>query len=349
MSIIHPIIIRDTRIPSNVFFAPINPGYSENGLLTKKLITFHINHSGKGIGIYYVGNISMRNIWASNSNTVVLSTSGANTWKKLSSNISATGSIPGIQLAWKPEAIAMQRSFITDKPKEQLSTFREFYSSVDDINYLASIYVDSINRAKSLGFKVIQLHAAHGYALSLLLSRSVSGCVNPIHTKGVKLIKTILNNFDKKDCILDIRISLYEGIDDTQEELNYKMSLFNILSELGFDIISLSNGFYNIDKRMIYPPKRLGPIILEEAISCASKYPNIIWNVSGNMERILTSTRNMPSNLSFSIGRQLIADPETIVKIQHKAIGSIDWCSECGSCHYYSYNLGGIQPCKLTL
>lgn len=348
MDIIHPINLCDTIIPSNVFFAPINPGYSNNGEFSKQLFDFHVHHSGNDIGIYYVGNVSMHKAWSTNSNTVVLSTSETELWQRLTQKISANGSIPGIQLAWKPESISMQRGFIARDFNKQINAFREFYSSVEDLDFLASIYIDSIVKARLLGFKVIQLHGAHGYALSLLLSRSASNCQTPEETKGVALLKRIFKKLDRKDIILDIRVSLYEGIDDTQEEYDFKLSLFKILAELGFDIISLSNGLYNINKQMIYPPKKLGPVILREAVSIAEQHQDIVWNVSGNMEKVLFSRQSFPPNLSFSIGRQLFADPMTIVKIKNNTIDKINWCSECGLCHYYSHSLNGIQPCIIS-
>ena len=348
MDTIHSIDVQGISIPSNINFAPINPGYSKNGSLNNDLFNFHASHAGKRIGIYYVGNVAMQKAWSSNTSTVVLLESEANTWRKLTGDISAAGSIPGIQLAWKPESLTMQRRFVTKNLGEQISAFKEFYSSFDNIDYVASVYIDNITKARSLGFKVIQLHAAHGYALSLLLSRSVSGLNNPVNTKGVELIRTIIDKLDRSGLILDIRVSLYEGIDDTQEELDYKSALFKIFVDLGFDIISISNGFYNINKQMIYPPKTCGPVILEEAIMFAKKHPEVVWNVSGNMEITLCNRYNLPENLSMSIGRQLMADPSTIVKIENNDIDGIKWCTECGACHYYSYSLRGIQPCLST-
>ena len=346
MSCIHPLIVQGIKIPTNVFFAPINPGFSRQGSLNERTLDFHINHSGRDIGVYYVGNVSMKKEWISNDNTVVLLETELNKWKRLAQGISKRGSLPGIQLAWKPELIKMQRSFQTENLDEQLYIFKHFYNEFNDIDHLASIYIKSINSAITSGFRVIQLHAAHGYALSLLLSRSVSGCKDPSKTKGAQLLKTIFSNVNKKNNIIDVRVSLYEGIDDTKTELEYKTQLFHIFVELGFDIISLSNGFYNIDKQMIYPPKRNGPIILEDAISITEQFPNILWNVAGNMEEVILTDKDIPNNLSFSIGRQLMADPDTVIKIKRNQIYKIQKCSECGACHYYSYNYDGIRPCK---
>lgn len=345
MNNIHPIIIRDYSLPSNVFFAPINPGYSTNGVFSDEYNDFFTKRSGKKIGICYVGNVSLQNEWSSNNKTAVLSLNSPSRWAELSSKIRANGSLPGIQLAWKPQELNMQRAFVSNNITEQINLFRNFYDHFDEFECAASQFIENITNSANLGFSVIQLHAAHGYALSLLLSKEVSRCSDPAETKGYKLIREIINGLSKRNFILDVRLSLYEGIGDKGDELLYKMQLFHSLSDSGLDMISLSNGFYNINKTMIYPSKKEGPIILNDAKNIANCFPDIIWNVAGNMETILSTNIDLPQNLTFSLGRQLISDPDTITKIEKRA--SINRCSECNDCHYYSYGLEGIQPCKI--
>lgn len=347
VSIIHPIVIQNREIPSNVFFAPINPGGVSNGVITKEYMDFFVEHSGRGIGLCYVGNVALQKSWSSNRNTAVISSTPRKSWGELASLIVDKGSVPGIQLAWKPPKIEMQRSFITNNKTEQIEKYKEFYNSFDEVDEVSNLFVNNIKVVNKLGFQVVQLHAAHGYALSLLISRSISGCKNPKDTKGMEVIKKIFENINIKNVIYDIRLSIYEGIDDNSDEIEYKTHLIELLMEYGFQIISLSNGFYNIDKNMIYPMKNGKTVVLEEAINFAKKNPNIIWNVAGNMENALMKERKYPENLTFSLGRQLLADPNTVLKIMNHKYDDIKLCTECDACHYYSYGFGGIQRCKL--
>jgi len=348
MSIIHPFFVGNVELISNVFLAPINPGWSENGMITDKYADFFVKRAGNDVGICYVGNVALQNEWKSNANTAVMGVNSDANWKELSRRINDKGSHAGIQLAWKPTGIILQKSFLTNNLDGQLKLFREFYENFDDFESVANLFIESIHRSIYLGYSVIQLHAAHGYALSLLLSRSVSGCENPKQTKGFELIKRIVRGINVGTSVFDIRLSLYEGINDNFDELQYKTKLSELLSEMGFDIISFSNGFYNIDKTMIYPRKKEHTVILKEVGKFAREHPNILCNVAGNMEFAIISECNIPDNLTFSLGRQLIADTKTVSKMRFHMYDSIQKCSECNRCHYYSFGFCGIKDCNLN-
>ncbi|MBO4419226.1 MAG: hypothetical protein J5789_05335 [Oscillospiraceae bacterium] len=345
MDTIHALTVHGKTVPSNVFFAPINPGFSRNGIIQEEFKQFFKQRTGNHIGICYIGNVALQAEWVSNADTAVLYATPPKEWQSLAAEIRQTGTLPGIQLAWKPGEFTLQRTFTTDNAPEQIGAFRKFYEAFTDFEQLADLYAESIRFAASLGFSVVQLHAAHGYGLSLLLSRRVSGSADPGETKGARLIKAILSRLSGLDVILDIRLSLFEGIDD-RGEIGYKKKLAGLLVDWGFDIISFSNGFYNIDKNMIYPSKSEYSPVISYVKALARQYPTVLWNVAGNMEKLLVRNSRSPDNLSFSIGRQLIADPQTVSKVLGKDFSGIKRCSECGACHYYSFGYDGIGPCK---
>lgn len=346
MSVIHPIHIRDFEIPTNIFFAPINPGLATNGIISDEYINFFVEHSGRGIGICYIGNVALQKEWSTNINTAIISETPKNRWIELSKRITEKGSIPGIQLAWKPPQLIPQKSFTNINKDRQIEFFRKFYVDFNDYDIVSNLFINNINYAFDSGFPVIQIHAAHGYALSLLLSRIVSGCDDPQKTKGAELIKRIMGKMHNENIIYDIRLSLYEGLEDNLCEIEYKTRLMEMLINCGFDMISLSNGFYNIDKTMIYPSKEKKMTIYLEAENYAKKYPSVVWNVSGNMENALQMDSSAPNNLTYSLGRQLLVDPDTVFKVKKQELYSIRHCSECNACHYYSYGYNGIQRCN---
>lgn len=343
---IHNININGIKILSNVFFAPINPGLCTNGMICDDYIDFFVNHSSQEIGICYVGNVSLQENWCSNDYTAILSANPESKWKNLSRKILDKGSLPGIQLAWKPTQIQLQKGFTANNKEEPLNVFKTFYNGFNDYDYVANLFRNSIKSCITTGFSVIQLHAAHGYALSLLLSRTVSGCKDPKDTKGIKLIEKIMCDLNIDNTIIDIRLSLYEGLDDNLFEMEYKARLVEILKKLGFKIISFSNGFYNINKYMIYPPKNKRTVILKDVLNFSKNNTDVVFNISGNMEQILMSTIDLPRNLTFSLGRQLLGDPDTITKLKHNRYDKIKSCSECNACHYYSYGFNGIRDCE---
>lgn len=343
MSIIHPVKIRGLLIPSNVFFAPINPGYASAGVFSKQYSNFFLQYSGKRIGICYIGNVALQSDWCSNKNTTVLYHNTESAWESLVKNISCLGSVPGIQLAWKPKNIEMQQTFLAKDIWHQVKLYKDFYVGFCDFESVVNQFIEDIAYCAKLGFSVIQIHAAHGYALSLLLSKTISGCNDPENTKGARLLQAISAALADRNFILDIRVSLFEGLCEREEELEYKMKLFRFLKKCGFDMISLSNGFYNIDKTMIYPPKKDGAVLFQEVQAICHNFPDIMWNLAGNMECVLTSQVDCPSNLTFSLGRQLLVDAASVAKMEKGE--PIIPCVECNRCHYYSFGLDGIQSC----
>lgn len=345
MKTIFPTTINSVDLCSNIFFAPINPGFSQNGIFDDRYVDFFVSRAGNGVGICYVGNVALSDEWSSNNSTAVLWKNEDSRWLEISKKIVEKGSVAGIQLAWKPKELEMQKSFVNRNFDQQIAIYQSFYDKFNNFENVSQLFSESINKCEKNGFSVIQIHAAHGYGLSLLLSRSISRSLNPVETKGIKLLKKLVEKYKKHKFILDIRVSLYEGIDDTEEEFIYKVKLFKILKQIGFDMISVSNGFYNINKYMIYPHK--GQIeIFDDLLKLAQKFPDIQWNGAGNLEYIICENEDLPPNLSLSLGRQLLVNPSFITKINELMFSEIEMCSECNQCHYYSYGFRGIQECK---
>lgn len=93
------IIIRNSKLASRLFFAPINPGFTINGDINEKYCDFFLTRTGHGIGVCYLGNVSVNQEYRSNSGTAVLRKTATRAWSQLSQCISKNGSVAGIQLA----------------------------------------------------------------------------------------------------------------------------------------------------------------------------------------------------------------------------------------------------------
>lgn len=342
---IHPFRIGKQTISSNVFFAPINPGLARDGEIGEEYIDFFIKHSGVDIGICYVGNVALNSISRSNTNTAILLSNQMPLWNELTSQIRERYSLPAIQLAWKPKSMIMQKEFTQMDIESQIKLFKEFYNNFRSEKIIIDDFREKIKLSKKCGFSIVQIHAAHGYGLSLLLS-SATNPSSPAKSKGMLIIKELIKCIKDEGMISDIRISLYEGILPEDIELSYKIELVSEFQKIGVDILSLSNGIYNVNKNHIYPPKSDRKTILSESIQIASKNKNIIVNTAGNMEFALMSSNTFPSNLTFSLGRQLLADAKTIEKIKTGDFKSIRYCSECNECHYYSNSTPSLQLCR---
>jgi 2,4-dienoyl-CoA reductase-like NADH-dependent reductase (Old Yellow Enzyme family) len=334
-------VMREITIPSQFFLAPINTGYATGGNPNSDFIYFYTQRSGHKLGITYVGNVAVGKEWATNSNTPWFSSDSLNDWKKLAITISENGSVPGIQLACRVSKNKPMKGWRRKNVKVHLERVK---SQLDELskNKISDIlqeFIDSAGLAIKAGFRVIQIHAAHGYFLSELLDSRLNVRNDRFGADPVSAIHSIVSAIRRidKTILIDMRLSLVEGLEDRRIEYARKLGLINSLVKTGLDMISLSNGIYDVNKYLIYPPKTWGHApYINMAVPLALKYPNLLWNIAGNICDIRKLPPESPDNLTFSIARALIADPELIEKSLSGAFNTIRWCTRKGDCHYYS-------------
>ncbi|WP_417425891.1 hypothetical protein [Hoeflea sp.] len=100
------------------------------------------------------------------------------------------------------------------------------------------------------------------------------------------------------------------------------------VAELSFDFVDLSSGFYNIDKRLIYPAR---PDYLEsrlqESLAVGLRHKNRLFIVSGRA--LMHDFEAIPDNIHIGICRDLIANPNFLQEVD-------DGCRNHSKCHYYS-------------
>lgn len=346
--------IKDVLVPSQFFLAPINTGFSSNGLPDDRLIDFHKNRSGNGIGVSYVGNVAIDKEFITNENTLYLvNESDRLAWETLAKTVLNMGSVPGIQLGCRVSSIKpMRTSFINNYINEYVKKASEEFCSFSHmlIDSIIQKYIESAMIAYNLGFKVIQIHAAHGYFLSLSLSQAFNKRTDKYGDK-IGILKLIIDGIRKKipDAVLDVRVSLIEGIKGKDIELEEKCELISKIFEMDIDIISISNGIYNIDKYLIYPDSNAEHGLYENyGIKFSQQYPSKIWNIAGNIYDIQKLEGLQVPNLTYSIGRALIADPLFLRKTEMKDENNIVKCKKCNKCHYYSNSKKFLLGCLLT-
>lgn len=333
---------RNIQIPTRFFLAPINTGFSVNGEPVNELITFHKERSGKGIGISYVGNVSIESKYVTNKSTLYF-TENKTMWRELTEGISKGGSVPGIQIACRNSSLPPQKRMLNTNKDYYIQTVQAELKHItqDEIKKIISLFVDSAQFAYEVGFRVIQIHAAHGYFLSQMINKVLNIRNDEFGINKLKVITMIINSIRRSlpsDLILDVRISLIDGLLSDEDELSYKDLLIKELVELDIDMISISNGIYDVNKQLIYPLKEWGHgVFIKKVVPFARKYQNIIWNTSGNIWDIdKLDLESLPENLSFSIGRALIADPFFVEKSLSGLKTEINHCERKNQCHYYS-------------
>jgi 2,4-dienoyl-CoA reductase-like NADH-dependent reductase (Old Yellow Enzyme family) len=332
---------RQVFIPSRFFLAPINTGLTSDGYINQSFIDFHNLRSGHGLGITYVGNVSVAIDWKTNRNTPVLSEDSIQEWGKVASVITRNGSVPAIQLGCRVSKHKPLREWKREDSETFVKRARHEFSEIPaaKIRSIFEAFFDSARLAIKAGFKVIQLHAAHGYFLSQLLDPRLNHRKDFYGSDSLAAIRSLISDIRTIDqyTLIDIRLSLTEGFEGESAEYKRKIDLLDHLLGPDLDMVSLSSGTYDLDKTSIYPPKSWGhgPYI-GMAVPLATKYPDLIWNVAGNIWDIREIPLEIPDNLTFSMARALIADPEIVGKSLSGNFNAIRWCTRGGDCHYYS-------------
>jgi 2,4-dienoyl-CoA reductase-like NADH-dependent reductase (Old Yellow Enzyme family) len=325
-------------IKSPFYFAPINTGLVEDGNPTNELIEFHRSKSNNYTGINYVGNVAISKDYITNRRTLYVNQQ-MGSYENLAKQISDRGSLPGAQIACYRSKYTLNTQFKARNVSEYVSFVRNEVCamSAQDLQKIISQFADGIRKLYNAGFKVVQIHAAHGYFLNNFLSKTYNSRQDEYGLDNFLIIREIIHSISDivKNLVLDLRVSLYETEIETILNEDHKSFLDELYKIDGLDIISISNGIYNIDKTLIYPTKTHGNNFLVKILEgyIATK-PEKIWNLSGNI-RDLNKLPLSLQNISYSIGRSILADNNFLPQYFENS-SMINECKYSNKCHYYS-------------
>jgi 2,4-dienoyl-CoA reductase-like NADH-dependent reductase (Old Yellow Enzyme family) len=344
MAIIRNLRIKGIDVRSQFFFAPINTGLAINGNPTDELINFHKLRSNAYTGINYVGNTAISIDSVTNKNTLFINPK-MDQYAKLAETIEACGSLPGIQIASFSSNVQAQRKWQNKNSKDYKEQVISEIKSLKITQIRACIqqFKRGIQQLIDCGFKAIQIHGAHGYFLNNFLSPNYNHRDDEFGQDRTLIIKEIVDGIHLNNVVLDLRVSLFEDqFNDQLSSANIKF-LNEIYSIEDLDVISLSNGIYNIDKRLIYPDKEkenafMMPILNNLIANKTGK----IWNISGNIRNLDLLEDNL-TNITYSIGRPIIADADFLIKSVESRVKEIIVCKFKNKCHYFSLNKSFIE------
>lgn len=332
------------QLISKYFLAPINLGNANNGCPTEKIIRFFAERSGHKIGVTYIGNVAVGSEYCTNNSTLYFGKDYSK-WKELIERLDKS-SIAGVQLACKYSRIKGMREFVNFNPEEYINCAREEISNIseNEINTIIKAFGKSAYIAKMLGFELVQIHAAHGYFLSLMMSETFNKRDDEYGKDRTLIVKRIIEEIRGRnpEMILDLRLSLYENLKEKEVEFRSTENTINEIYKYKPDFFSISSGIYNINKYCIYPKKAEGYApYLDETIKLSKKFKDVYWNVAGNIWSI-NEFNSDNHKITYSVGRSLIADPKFIEKAYFGNISDIKECNRCGKCHYYSKDKNSI-------
>jgi NADPH2 dehydrogenase len=323
-------MMNGTRISEKnrrTFFVGLNTGYVDGGMPDRRMVAFYEERSSPRLTCAIVGNVVIPG--GHGCNAVTPRISRDKRWKTLTSAIASRSTVPGIQLATAWEGYVGATSFRPKEWTEEIARSRTLAARVTP-NRLKELFSDlrlGTELAAEAGFRHVQLHAAHGYLFSLLLdARLYDGAADCLAmvtawaeaTRGARLETSL-------------RISLRTG--DERFDRYGTAAFQDRASALPVDIVDVSSGFYNIDKRLIYPS--VAAVLQErrrETAALASRHPATQFILSG---RASAAVEDFPRNVHLGLCRDLIANPRFLYD---RSQG----CQNSGKCHYRSRGTGSV-------
>ncbi|MBD8529207.1 MULTISPECIES: hypothetical protein [unclassified Massilia] len=303
------------------FFVGLNTGFVDENLNPdSRCIDFYSSRSRHKLYCTIVGNVVLPSGFSTNKKTARISHAPA--WNHLAEAITEQGAVPGIQFSSTWSGFEGKRRFVAHN---YASTFK-FYQSVGaqitqrEIAALIVDLSDATRIAVDHGFRHIQLHAAHGYFFNLVTHPLFSS-----HSQWTcSYIQSWLDELHTKGIETSIRVSMTTGWPEIDCEYIAGMSR---LYDLIVNYTDLSDGFYNLDKRKIYPStKDLANRRFNLSTSIAAEYPSKMFILSGQAKDYAD---NLRENLHLGFCRDLIANPNFLLDM-------INGCVLCNKCHYFS-------------
>ncbi|WP_158620135.1 oxidoreductase [Corallococcus sicarius] len=304
------------------FFVGLNTGYVTRGKPDERYVDFYRRRSSPALHCAIVGNVVIPGGYGSNASTPTISRSPE--WAKVASEIERYGSLPGIQLATTWENYIGSRSFRSPTAHETIERSRQLVRQLGPKRIALTLGAldEASDIAVAAGFRHLQVHAAHGYLLNLL----VDDRINENAPEARERLANWASRHTAAGIETSIRISLRSG--DNNFDANGQEHFHGQIAGLPFDFIDVSSGFYNIDKQLIYPGR---PDVLRvrrtETIALADRFPRRRFILSGRA--LVEPQHDLPPNLHIGICRDLIANPDYLADTSKGCINS-------GKCHYFS-------------
>lgn len=305
-----------------IFFLAVNTGFVTDGIPDNRFLDFYATRSSPELYCSIVGNVVVPDGSGSNAVTPILTANPI--WRDIATSIDAGGSVPGIQLATAWEGYIGSKKFRAADPSVVISEARDLvdHMTAGEVSAVLRSFGLAADMAIQHGFRHIQFHAAHGYLLNLLIDARIN------HNAAAVLdeLASIAERLRRQGIETSIRISLKAG--DADFDSSGAAQLQDAVAKLPFDFFDLSSGFYNVDKRLIYPAR---PEVIEarfqDSLAVGLRHPARSFIISGHALR--HDWTDIAPNFHPGVCRDLIANPRFL---QTRKNG----CRNQNKCHYYS-------------
>jgi NADPH2 dehydrogenase len=348
MSIFDELIVGSSKIRNRVGLAPLNTGMINNeGLPSKAFHEFHELYAKSGLGVVFVGGVAVSPAARASERSFALdSNAKAESLAQTVTAIYKNGALPILQLMHAGRQTSLSGRVVAASALPGMISPRVPDSlTKTEIKKIRDDFARSAQLAKVAGFRILEIHAAHGYLLSDFLSPSLNRRKDDYGGSAgnrFRLIEEIIADVSKASALdVGIRINGYENIEGGLR-LEHLPDLVSRLQRTSLCYISISAGVYN-QPDLIMPDRARGEAVYRDLGATAKLGARIPVMLAGNITRVNTMETLLESNSAdvFLIGRELLANPDLIKASPNSS--SNPGCTMKRLCKYQNRNLPQIS------
>ena len=361
------VMINGMRLRNRIVLPPLTTNYgSPEGIVTDDIIQFYIERS-KDVGLVIVEAIAVR----ADGRIVP---GGLGLWEdgqvagmaRLADSIKELGAAAVVQINHAgarcvPRGGELQGaspSGFAFKPDVAPLTM-----SPSQIDQVVADFADTAGRAAEAGFDGVEIHGAHFYLISQFLSPLTNqrddrygGDALGRATLALDVVRATREKLGK-DYPIIFRLNAVEKVEGGQT-VEDALVVSRLLADEGVDVLHVSlinqGSWKEIDgKRYFAGSSALSKeqpfganIPLTEAIKEAAGVPVIAVGKLADGELVEKTVRDAKIDM-VAIGRQMIADPDTVGKILAGKESEIIRCEECNTC-FATIGQGKPMGCKVN-
>jgi 2,4-dienoyl-CoA reductase-like NADH-dependent reductase (Old Yellow Enzyme family) len=343
-----PLKINNLTAPNRIFFPPWDFNWAnKDGSVSDKLQDIYVSLAENGCGIVYTGAASVSpDSLCFEYSMGIFDKRHVESNKKLCKEIEARGAIPAIQLMnFGRQSVTT----FTGKPilapsniPCPINAFRDSNyqlkeMNLEDIQRVKNDFVNGAVLAAEAGYKIVQVHAAHGYLLCSFLSPYANkrtdeygGSVENRCRIVVEVIEAIRKKLGNS-IVIDIRLTVDELIKGGLVPDDYAV-IAPLIEKAGVDMMNASICNFESGAVSIFPGKLEPEARYAYTAETLKKYTSLPVSHAffvGSLEKgeELLKTRKMDL---VGFGRMQFADQGFIKK--SVTGGKINKCIWCGRC-----------------
>ncbi len=342
-----PLQINNITIPNRIFFPPWDFNWAnKDGSVSDKLKDFYVCLAENGCGIIYTGAASV----SPDSKRVkysmfICNKSHIESNKKLCKEIEARDAIPAIQLMnfGRQSVTTFTNKPIlapSNVPCKIASSWDPNYQikvmTLKDIQRIINDYVNGAVLAAEAGYKIIQVHAAHGYLLTNFLSPYTNkrndeygGSIENRCRIIIEIIKEIRKKLGTS-IIIDVRLSVEEFVDGGLVPDDYA-EITPLIEKAGADMLNASGT--NFESAVILFKGKLNPEARFAYLAqTLKKYTSLPIGYAGYIGSLEKGEELIKEGITDFVGygRMQVADEGFVKKsVLNEKINKCVWCGKC--------------------